>query len=81
MLFRSGECLAFAGLWERWQSVEDELIESCVIITTSANETLARVHQRMPVLLGDEAQELWLAESTSRDDRLGLLKSDRKSVV
>ncbi len=69
-----GECLAFAGLWERWRSAEDEVIDSCVIITTSANESLAGVHQRMPVILGDDAQTLWLAESASREDRLSVLQ-------
>lgn len=69
-----GDCLAFAGLWERWRSKEDEVIDSCVIITTSANESLARVHQRMPVILGDDAQTLWLSENTSKEDCLAVLQ-------
>ena len=68
------ECLAFAGLWERWRK-DNEVIESCTIITTSANQALSRVHHRMPVILDDDAQLLWLAESTSPDERQSLLQS------
>ena len=41
---------AFAGLWERWNSPEGP-VESCTIITTEANEQLAPIHNRMPVIL------------------------------
>ena len=51
------EPLAFAGLWEIWQPKGDdgeytgEEIRSCTIITGEANETMAPIHDRMPVLL------------------------------
>jgi putative SOS response-associated peptidase YedK len=70
-----GECLAFAGLWERWRSPEEELIESCVIITTNASQSLARVHDRMPAILDEEAQLLWLAQATRKEDCQALLGS------
>jgi len=70
-----GEGLAFAGLWERWRGDDDAVVESCVIITTAANQSLARIHQRMPVLLGDEAQTLWLEATTPKEKCLGLLGS------
>lgn len=50
----------FAGLWDRWQSPEGEVIESCTILTTEANEVLIPVHDRMPVILHPETYELWL---------------------
>lgn len=63
----TGEPIAFAGLWERWRdpSVEDEdaddaFLRTCVIVTTDANSTLQRVHDRMPVVLLPEAWEMWL---------------------
>lgn len=46
---------AFAGLWESWND-----IESCVIVTTDANEVMSPVHERMPVILGDNDYGLWL---------------------
>lgn len=39
-----------AGLWERWQGIDGETIESGAILTTEANEVLAPVHDRMPVI-------------------------------
>ena len=69
-----GGPMAFAGLWESW-TVPDgielprpladrapgEAVESCTILTTSANGTLAPVHHRMPVILPPDAFDPWLA--------------------
>ena len=52
---------AFAGIWDRWKS-EDIWITSCAIITTTANELLAPIHHRMPVIISPEAYDLWLAD-------------------
>ena len=51
---------AFAGLWERWQSPDNEKIISCTIITTDANELLQPIHNRMPVILRQKDYEKWL---------------------
>lgn len=51
---------AFAGLWERWANHDGEAVETCAIITTTPNELLARVHDRMPVILPPEAHDVWL---------------------
>ena len=51
---------AFAGLWETWKDPEGELIKSCTIITTSANERLSPIHDRMPVILPQEQESFWL---------------------
>lgn len=52
---------AFAGLYERWQAPNAErVIESCTIVTTKANQKLARIHHRMPVILDDRDCETWL---------------------
>jgi putative SOS response-associated peptidase YedK len=47
--------IAFAGLWEQWNN-----IESCTIITTDANELMATIHDRMPVILGRNDYAQWL---------------------
>jgi putative SOS response-associated peptidase YedK len=49
-----GEPFAFAGLWEQWKE-----IESCVIITTDANELSAQFHDRMPVILAPNDYAEW----------------------
>jgi putative SOS response-associated peptidase YedK len=59
---RDGEPLAFAGLWETWRDPEkdDARLRTCVIITTDANELLAPIHDRMPVVLPESEWETWL---------------------
>ena len=52
---------AFAGIWDRWKS-EGIWITSCAIITTTANELLASIHHRMPVIIIPEFYDLWLAD-------------------
>jgi putative SOS response-associated peptidase YedK len=52
---------AFAGLWERWRDPAGAAIETCTIITTAANELVAPIHDRMPVILDDAAVPIWLA--------------------
>lgn len=56
-----GNPLALAGLWEEWQQPEGELLRSCTIITTSANEVMEPIHNRMPVILSADAWDEWLA--------------------
>ncbi|MGO9116137.1 MAG: SOS response-associated peptidase [Desulfomonilaceae bacterium] len=55
-----GSPFAFAGLWEKWQAPEDEVIESCTILTTDANDLTQHIHDRMPVILKPEDYDLWL---------------------
>jgi putative SOS response-associated peptidase YedK len=50
---------AFAGIWDKWQG-NGLPITSCAIITATANELLATIHDRMPVILDADAQERWL---------------------
>ena len=64
---------AFAGLWELWKSPEGEELRTCTIITTSANELVARVHDRMPVILTGESMNAWLQPGSS-DHLMPLLK-------
>ena len=58
-----GEPMAFAGLWSPWRDPAEpdgELVRSFTIITTSANATLAPIHDRMPVMLPQSAWDRWL---------------------
>ena len=71
---RDGAPFAFAGLWERWsvpastaltgslaERNPGDAVETCTIITTTAKETVAPVHGRMPVILPPNHYGLWLA--------------------
>ncbi len=57
---KSGQPMAFAGLWETWTGPNGEEMETAAIVTTSANRTLAPIHDRMPVILPPEQFDFWL---------------------
>jgi putative SOS response-associated peptidase YedK len=56
-------CLVFAGLWEGWRGPDGTVIRSFTIVTTSANEALRPLHERMPVVLEEPDWPLWLGET------------------
>ena len=60
IILRSGEPFGFAGLWDTWISQEGESVTSCTIITTTPNEVMEPIHDRMPVVLSSEAEAQWL---------------------
>jgi len=43
--------MTLAGLWDHWRAPTGEIIKSFAIITTKANEMLAHLHDRMPVVV------------------------------
>lgn len=57
---KSGEPFAFAGLWSRWTSPEGEEVHSCTILTTRPNSLMKNIHDRMPVILRKEDEDVWL---------------------
>jgi putative SOS response-associated peptidase YedK len=77
-----GEPFAFAGLWELWKprkedgSTDDDpssWVRSCTIITGQPNDTVAPIHDRMPVMLPPSAWAEWLAPENDDMDSLGKL--------
>ncbi len=73
---KDDEPLAFAGLWEVWRGPDrdsDESVTSCTIITTSANETMEKIHDRMPVILPPSAYDEWLDRDDDDVETLGRL--------
>lgn len=57
--------VAFAGLWERWRSRDGPSLDTCVIVTTAANATVAAIHERMPVMLARADHSTWLDPASS----------------
>jgi putative SOS response-associated peptidase YedK len=75
VILPDGEPLfAFAGLWENWRDKSAgegaEWIRTCAIVTGQANELVAPIHDRMPVILPREAWAKWLGEEPALTDEL-----------
>jgi putative SOS response-associated peptidase YedK len=67
---KSGEPFALAAIWENWGVPgTEEWMRTFCIITTTANELLSEIHDRMPVILPPAAYDRWLAnvEPAPRD--------------
>ena len=61
----SGEPFALAGLWENWADKDSgESLQTTTLITTAANDFMAPLHHRMPVILESNMAGEWLAGST-----------------
>jgi putative SOS response-associated peptidase YedK len=62
-----GPIFAFAGLWENWRDpaagADAPWLRSCTIVTGEPNALLAPIHQRMPVILPEQAWAQWLGEA------------------
>jgi putative SOS response-associated peptidase YedK len=59
-----GSMMCFAGLWEQWKRHgEEDFLETFTILTTNANDLVAPIHDRMPVILRPADYGLWLSHS------------------
>ena len=67
------EVFALAGIWEHREEQQGGALETVAIITTSANELMRPIHDRMPVILGKEAVAAWIAPATKLDKALAML--------
>lgn len=68
-----GGVIQLAGLWETNKRATGEEIQSCTIITTAANTALASVHDRMPVMLTEDAAQKWMAQDCDSKEAQSLL--------
>ena len=69
------DAFGFAGLWTTWADRQSgELVESCTIITTTPNELVAPVHDRMPVILPPELEQSWLDPEVEAQEALSFLQ-------
>ncbi len=64
---QDGEPFAFAGLWSIWHGRDHETLRSCTILTTAANDAIAPLHDRMPVILTPGHESEWLELDTPRE--------------
>lgn len=73
---KSGKPFGFAGLFSNWSLEKGEAgICTCTIITTDANELLMPIHDRMPVIVPPDKEDLWLDPATQEQEALKILKA------
>ena len=70
----NGNLLGFAGLWDAWKDPQGHWLQSFAIVTTEANELMARVHPRMPVILNTRDYDRWLDREETERLPLDLLR-------
>lgn len=61
---------AMAGLWDHWESPEGSSLNTCTIITTSPNELMQSIHDRMPVILHPRDYDKWLDSAPQTPENL-----------
>lgn len=67
---KNDKLLAVAGLWDSWQAPEGGVIRSCCLLTTSANQMMSEIHDRMPVILSAEEMNAWLDNASFDKSKL-----------
>ena len=66
---KSGEPFGIGGIWENWKDPNSgEWLRTFAIITTDANELVAQIHDRMPLILAPGNYGRWLGEESDPHD-------------
>ncbi len=63
-----GAPLGFAGLWDRWHGPRGRVLETFAVLTTTPNELVEPIHDRMPVILTREGRAVWLRSDAGTDE-------------
>ena len=74
ILLKSGELFAFAGIWEENEDSDGHPIQTFAIIPTDANELVAPIHNRLPVMLQPLEEHAWLAIDKPLGELLSYLR-------
>ena len=68
------DIFSVAGLWDTWTTKENQIIETFTIITVKANQLVKNLHNRMPAILFEDEEKLWIEQGVKTSDALKLLK-------
>lgn len=67
---RDRQPFAMAGLWDSWESPDGSSLKTCTIITTTPNELMETIHDRMPVILHPRDYAKWLDAAPQTPENL-----------
>ena len=60
ILMKDQSIFPIAGLWSTFIRIDGTKLHTCTIVTTEANDLVSQIHDRMPVILTEEARKSWL---------------------
>lgn len=60
ILLKEREIFSMAGLYDTWTAPDGTKLHTCTLLTTKPNSLVAPIHDRMPVILRREEEDLWL---------------------
>lgn len=67
---KNGRPIGFAGIWEEWKAPDGTLLDTFSILTTTANDLVAPVHERMPVIVPPDDYGIWLNKHLTDPEEL-----------
>jgi putative SOS response-associated peptidase YedK len=70
IMLKSRKLFSFAGLYDTWLAPDGRKISTCTVITTTPNELVKDIHDRMPVILHQEDEARWLDRAVMQPDLL-----------
>ena len=68
------EIFSMAGLWDRWKAPDGQMIFSFTVITQPPNGVMKDIHDRMPAILTQEQEELWLADDIPPQELIDMIQ-------
>jgi putative SOS response-associated peptidase YedK len=75
LLLKNRQPFAFAGIWETDKDKKGDDVDTFAIITTTPSELAAEIHARMPVILSEKGERLWVNPEVPAATALQELKS------
>ena len=67
---KSGDPMAMAGIWESWKAPDGNVLRTVCIVTTAANDVMAPIHERMPVIVSHDHWLDWLTAPVEKINSL-----------
>lgn len=71
---KSQNIFSMGGIYDYWKDGENQLLQTFAVITTSANQVIEKVHNRMPVIIEKQNENLWLDQTSDISHVISLLK-------
>lgn len=78
---RDGDVLALGALWEAWHDPAGGARETCTILTVPVNQSLAHIHERMPVIIAPRDLGAWLSRETTSEEAHALCRSAPEELL